>query len=339
MDILLGLLKAASASLSGILGVAALYSDYRGPDGKLTGAGRGVFAGILIAAVVGVITSFVETNKSQADSKEQATRTETLLREVSRAVQPITQFNVHTAFEIPAGHATVDSYVKRFRESIEKRTDLKFPYDQRLPEFRGLSFMNDENDTLELVRVEYGSDLWPIPEKEPDMSLLAATATPSVYLMRKPIKPETFQVEMSNADFEVPFVSKATRNLAWHVKRKQLVAGSDFTSSKDLWKTNGRITSVVDLRGAQLILLFSGSLNMPPPKGMADVRTPEREAINKSLIIRAASLDLGEGRTLYLPAKDFRQSKYHGGDPIFYYTFPTDEKEFLKLYDYQRDYY
>jgi hypothetical protein len=120
-DIVIGLFKVAGALIAGALGVAALLADYRDPVGKLSRAGIAVFAGIVISSMVGVVTSVVETQKARSEGLEQAARTEALLREISRAVQPIRELRLSYWIELPQGHKVIDDYVKRVTPIIEER--------------------------------------------------------------------------------------------------------------------------------------------------------------------------------------------------------------------------
>jgi ABC-type Fe3+-siderophore transport system permease subunit len=101
-EVTIGILKAAGALIGGAL-VAGLLANYRDPGGKLTRAGVAVLSGISLSALGGVITSVIETQKDRTSSREQAIAQSTgsLLRELSRSIQPIYELKITYWMELP----------------------------------------------------------------------------------------------------------------------------------------------------------------------------------------------------------------------------------------------
>ena len=88
-DILLAILKTSSALISGLLGLTALFSNFRIAGGPLNLTGKLVLFGILVSAAVAATISVLESLSSFESNRQQMARNEALLYEISRAVQPI----------------------------------------------------------------------------------------------------------------------------------------------------------------------------------------------------------------------------------------------------------
>ena len=122
-DLAITIFKTASPLIAGALGIAALFVNYHNAAGKLTRGGYAVLTGIALSAMVGMATSIFEARKSRIDSQEQLARNEAVLREVTRAIQPITELRTSFWMEVPPGIPVVDAYIKRASAGIEARKD------------------------------------------------------------------------------------------------------------------------------------------------------------------------------------------------------------------------
>jgi hypothetical protein len=123
IDWLLAVLKFVGAATAGVLGVAGLVFDFKNSDGRLNRTGYCVLAGIILAALVGIGTSLVEAYKAGAEAKQQMARTEQLLHEIDRAVQPITMLETTYWLEIAPKDPVVTSYIDQIRTTVENEID------------------------------------------------------------------------------------------------------------------------------------------------------------------------------------------------------------------------
>src|SRR5712691_4022179 len=119
----IALIKTAAAIFGLALGLLALLGNYKSPTGALTPTGRTVFILIVLTAVAAVGASVIEAYKAESESTKQAARTERVLRELSRTIQPITQLSVFCQLQIPPGNGTVDRYIERLSSGIESQID------------------------------------------------------------------------------------------------------------------------------------------------------------------------------------------------------------------------
>lgn len=109
-DILLAILKTSGALISGLLGLTALFSNFRMTNGHLSLTGKLVFSGILVSTAVAATTSALESLSNFESNREQMARNETLLNEISRAVQPISALEISFFASIPTDHPQVSNW-------------------------------------------------------------------------------------------------------------------------------------------------------------------------------------------------------------------------------------
>jgi hypothetical protein len=119
LDAAIALLKVLSAAVAGVLGVAGVLFSYKDTDGKLTKWGLTVLSGIVLSSIIGVIASFAESAKARSESSEQAARTERILNELNRNLQPITTARAFYFVTFPANHPDVQRYVSKLTAYIE----------------------------------------------------------------------------------------------------------------------------------------------------------------------------------------------------------------------------
>jgi hypothetical protein len=92
-EIKIAVFKVVTAVISGVLGAVGLY-NFRDASGHRTRMSNWLLVGIALSASVGVGTPIFEAQKDLASSREQAARTETVLRELSRSIKPIRELKL-----------------------------------------------------------------------------------------------------------------------------------------------------------------------------------------------------------------------------------------------------
>jgi hypothetical protein len=92
------------------------------------------------------------------------------------------------------------------------------------------------------------------------------------------------------------------------------------------WETNGSISSLLDLRGAQLIVsTVVGNLG-----GRNDVKS-EFDTIREQARLNYIALSMGKG-SLRLTPENTKEYRDRDGNPYFVYQFPKTSREFLKVF-------
>ena len=333
-DLVIAIFKTASPLFAGMLGIAALLVNYHNEAGKLTRGGYAVLTGIVVAALVGMATAVFEAQKVRTASQEQLARTETLLREVARAVQPITELRLIYWVEIPPGIPVVDAYIKRARAGIEARKASLSAMPPPVDGLKGLvGLALDVDRKLIDVIINPESDLWPAKDTpEEVLSILVSTFSLGVKILKEPVDPEKYEPWHGSGDFDANEIFPTGSHFSWDLKHQRLSMIVDEDIEKRFWNTSGKITSFVDLRGAQLLLFPSESLDIRIPE-LNDANFQERRKIMRTLNLRSFTMNLGEGRSLRIPGSKFKKSAYKGGEPVFSVTFPKTEKEFAIFFE------
>src|SRR5438046_6776193 len=122
-DTVIAALKFAGALVGGVLGVMGVLLNFKRPDNRVTGWGVLVLIGIALSAAAGVFGSIAEGYKAKSEAALQSARTETLLKELSRAIQPITQLEITYWATVPSDAPGVQAYVDRVSKAIETQKD------------------------------------------------------------------------------------------------------------------------------------------------------------------------------------------------------------------------
>jgi hypothetical protein len=263
-DLLVIALKVAGALLGGVLGVIGVLFNFKRSDDHLTGWGIVVIVGIVASAAAGVFSSIVEGYKARSEAVVQSQRTETLLRELSRAIQPITQLEITYWASIPSDAPGMRGYVDRIAKAIKadqaQLTRVEFLNDKAIDKAIHAT-ASGKNDELLTVDLGLHSRLWP-QAKEPPVGTVALGFSLNVFIKKKPVPPQQFWPVIStdspeNADWiAMSFPNTKRRNrLQFNLQTKTVEIFGRAVFPKGLWHSNGKITSTVDLYGAQLILL------------------------------------------------------------------------------------
>jgi hypothetical protein len=335
-DILLAILKTSGALISGLLGLTALFSNFRMAEGHLSLTGKLVLSGILVSTAVAATTSALESLSHFESNREQMARNETLLHEISRAVQPISELEISFFASIPTDHPQVSSYVARLEQSINERSDdlLKFPPDKQ---HEGLSVSSrDVNHGILSVSIKPESDLWPTLPDETAINNVVTFGSPSLSFLRTPISPTQYPLTHGDADLSaMGLIFNDDPTLLWNVKEKKLQILGRVEYQKDFWSASGKITSFNDLLGAQFVILFPYS----EPEFLEAITGIEVEnfdtySVGQGVKLDWVSLSLGAGRSFVIESGHFEKSfSRMGRQPMFAITLPDTNEGLLRLSD------
>lgn len=333
-DILLAILKTSGALISGLLGLTALFSNFRMANGRLSLAGKLVFSGILVSTAVAATTSALESLSDFESNREQTERNEALLYEISRAVQPISELEISFFASIPTDHPQVSSYVTRLEQGIVERYDdlLKFPPDKQ---YAGLSVSSkDLNHGILSVSIEPESDLWPTLPDEAAINSVVTFGSPSISFLRTPISPTQYPLTHGDADLSaMGLIISKNPTLFWNVQERKLQIFGTVEYQKDFWSASGRITSFDDLLGAQFVILFPYS----DPDFVEEITGNEAVnsdtySVGQGVRLDWVSLSLGAGRSLVIESAHFEKSLSRmGRQPLFAITLPDTNEDLLRL--------
>ena len=333
-DIVVIAVKITGALLGGALGVLGILFNFKRSNNRITGWGVVVLVGIVASAAVGVLGSIVEGYKAKSESTQQAARTERLLRELSRAIQPITQLEITYWVWLPSEAPRVRGYLSEVSRGIEARIEGLRREVFVKPNDGGIHIttlgLGDEPWTIEIGPK---SALWP-HDKDSDIAALVVSLTFNVFIRKTSIAEENFEPMMATdgryADWIAMAILPDRSNLNFDRRNGRLEIFGTTEYKKPLWKSNGKITSITDLYGAQLFLLPPWYETRLPHRFKKHERSGLAE-LSRLIDLKTILLKFSEGREMWIDGKAFKKVKSKVGRPLFSIIPPVDDEGFRRL--------
>lgn len=326
-DSLIALTKFVGAIFACGLGVIALFGDFRNSQGGLTKSGRATLLGLalsLIAAVVGVI---LENSKAKNDAKEQSQRTELLLTEVSRAVQPLGATSLQYNFELSSEVPVVAKYIEYIRDKVAVGK-LKIDDPVYLNSI-GINIVSvGHNGEPLTVDVKRDGQFWP-GEEARDLAIFLSSFRPALAFYREPIAPKKFYLVYGGVR-DAPDLMLANTDFNYHptlsykVKERKLYVSGVINFSEILKYSNGKISSVPDLYGSQFIFWFSLLDVSKIAPHLSKFASSKSLLINESLKIDYVVYNFGSGRKIWLNYSKLLRSNI-GDDIVYSFVMPKND--------------
>lgn len=327
--------KVAGALIGGVLGVVGVLFNFKKSNGHVTPWGLVVILGIVLSATVGVVTSVIEGYKARSDAAQQSARTERLLKELTRAIQPITELHLTHWTSLPSEAPIVHSYLEKVAKRVERRAHESLEF--KLP-FRRDSDIDvsasDMNGPI-TINIPPKSKFWPTGEESP-IGILTNSFQFGVHLRKTPIEAESFDSVISVDDGKsdwiamgYPFSDRNVLSYSPRTKEIEIFGSSEY--DRKLWRSNGKITSVEDLHGAQLILIPPHALDFELPQPYAKFDRPALRELSRMVELRTVALHFGAGREIWIDGKAFKKTRFKHGYPAFSITLPNTDEGFEKI--------
>jgi len=331
-DIVIAAIKITSALLGGALGVIGILFNFKRPNNRISRWGIVVLVGIVASAAVGVLGSIVENYKAKSEATQQVARTERMLRELSRAIQPITQLEITYWVRLPSESPKVRDYRAEASREIEARIEGLRRETFVKPNDGGThvtaSGLGDEPLIIEIGRK---SALWP-RGRHSDIAALVGSFKFDVFIRKTPIEEENFEPMIATggryADWIAMAVFPDRSDLNFDRRDGQIEIFGTTEYKKSLWKRNGKIASITDLYGAQLFLVLP---KYELPQGYKKHERPGLAELSRLIDLKTIVLKFSEGRDIWIDGKAFKRVKSAYGDPMFSIILPTDDEGFLRL--------
>jgi hypothetical protein len=325
--------KVAGAFIGGALGVVGVLFNFKKSNGRVSGWGIIVILGIVLSATVGIITSITEGIKARLEAAQQAARTEQILKELSRAIQPITELSITQFITLPSEAPVVHSYLQKMSKRIEARaTRLKdFPI-MRDPD---LSVDSIDRDGPVTVSIPPKSKFWPSGDEMP-IGHLTTFFNFTLYFSKTPIEAENFDGASSVNDGRSDWIAVAIpsphgNTLHYKPRSGDLEIFGTAAYNKNLWRSNGKITSVDDLHGAQLFLVppFPYPRDLPQLNAKSNISAALQDLL-RMIDLRAVALNFGGGREIWIDSKAFKKTQVHGYS-VYSIILPDSDEGFARI--------
>jgi len=194
----------------------------------------------------------------------------------------------------------------------------------------------DDDNKIEAVRLHEGSPL--LPKGFTENLAFQVFFRPGLILnfFKTPTNPATFDVfsgDRPDIEMRRDRDDNDRKKIEWEYDLKDRsitfrASGIGILSRPETWNSSGRIVSMLDLPGAQLIVQLGYDQAV---SALASADPKERlERINLPNSIRVY-IQVGDRRELTLRGRDFEQYKGPNGTTNFVYTFPKTYEELLQL--------
>jgi hypothetical protein len=329
-DVVLGVLKITSVLIAAILGVTGLLTDFRDRYGRLSRPGQLVLVGMIVSAGVGVVTSGIESLKARSASQEQAARTEALLRELSRSIQPIKSLSVTYSLEVPQTSERVKKYVARLEAGIAKH--LPELADMRAPAIPGLQTTTGTlTGGVGIVEVGEESEFWPTAD---EVRLIPPKKFFSLSLdfFKKPVNPKEYYPVHGRSDFGAFALVSTHVNYNWDLERRQLSIWGHIEFDKKFWKSNGKIASVLDIRGSQILIFPPATESLAHIPALKDF-PEDKQALQLARELKPLwfNFDFGDGHSFAVRGKHFEVVETRYGRIAYSLVIPEKAEDFAKL--------
>ena len=164
-----------------------------------------------------------------------------------------------------------------------------------------------------------------------------------IAIRKNNINPEEFDSMISTEESYSDFISIGYPNLNNkldfdYMNKKLFIFGKqEFDPTS--WHSNGKITSLADLKGSQLFLIPPNSTNTTNDEHHWDrfekiISRDQRNAqkdITKAINIKTILLSFANGHEIWVDGSHIKKTTYIRGDPVYSLTFPDKKEDFLKL--------
>lgn len=328
-------LKIFSIFITTLLGVLSLFFNFRNDEGRISDQGKLVLAIMLLSSFTSVVTTIVESNESKIEAQEQLAKTTKVLHEFSRTQTPITRVKIMYWLELPQSNIEVSNYSRYVDELIANNADQLFDESSN-PNLGVNSF--DQNGNPISVEIKINSKYWPSSEKYEALSSVALLYSFSMYINKNNIEPEMFNSMVSTdpgySDF-IALTIPVLNSLDYDYQSKKLFIWGSYEFVPASWKKNGNISSIVDLNGAQILLLPPNSKDHKLVNRYSQILSNElikkQRELSRAVNIRTIMFSFAEGHEIWVNGSHIKKSSYLGGYPVFSIILPKDNEGFLSL--------
>lgn len=304
VEVALATAKFAAVIITGIWAVIGLQVDFKDKDGRVTVWGRRALFWSAVSVLVAVGAQALETVNKRREEEVSAEKTRNLLTEIRRAVYPIKNVYVTANFTLP--RASLPTYAARLEK--ESVVIAKAPWN-----YRDVEVATGALDSKPISMFVYkGSELYPA-RGNPEMNLLVDIGL-QFHFFKKPIDVNSITSASFFPEADLQFlVRPAETAIEYKIPqgrftgRFQYLAMNMEANAKDIhWSSNGKIASLLDLDGAQLIVSMEEDFSGPD---QSDIR------------VLSVDIDIG-GRRLFIGSGLAKLPKADPKIPTYSFLFP-----------------
>jgi hypothetical protein len=266
LDAALAIVKIVSVLLTGCFAIIGLLVEYKDKaTGKITKGGRMALIGIVLSTTLALVSQVIEQNKSIEEVRESAARSEKLLTEISKSLQPLREAQISLFFDIDVNDSEFHAYKARLVQGIQEYIKRHPKLDiEAVENNTGLSWGRAKDQKIEVVVVHANSALSPNEKTEP-VAYSALNFRAHVCLRKTRQKEEPLcKIWSDSGDFR--FLAERRKiarfehdlsltddsHLEVEIGTSELRVAEELTQVEASTRSNGRILSVPDLVGSEI---------------------------------------------------------------------------------------
>ena len=332
LKVILGILSISGATVSGVAALLVEYKDKK--TGRITKWGRYALYGIAISFLIGTSNLWIDyTQKSrQASNDAEKSRINTektlqIVTDINRTLNPFRDVRVTFHVSYPFDHPDLARYLKRLDEGV---CALLPEIQSSRREVQGVSWVMDRAGTILVVRIHEGSPLFPNKSSEHLAFQVFFRRGLTLNFFKTPINPATFDDDIPDPDITMGFDGDEYKNeieVHYDLERKAVeFVGYGILSKPESWDSSGKIVSMLDLPGTQMIVELEYDQAVTAFANLTQDVQLERINLPHSIHV---GLGIADRRELLIRKDKFELDKGPYGTTNFVYTFPKSYEQIL----------
>jgi hypothetical protein len=250
-----------------------------------------------------------------------------IVTDLNRALNPFKDVHINFEISYPFDNPDLARYLQRLDEGVRALLP-ELEVQGVHHEVQGVSPVAIWNNKISEVSLHQGSPLLPNAATENLATQVFAKPGLTLNFFKTPINPATFDVVFSTdrPDIRMAFDDDEERKqIVWKYRLSDRLItfwGWGILSRPETWNSSGRIVSMLDLPGAQLIV----RLEYDELASILALFGQPHERINLPGFIRV-DIQVGDRPPLILGGRDFELYKGPKGTTNFVYSFPKTFQE------------
>jgi hypothetical protein len=340
MDIAITIFKYLSLLVGTCSGVIGLLSDFRDKQtGKITKNGYRLLWLIIVSAFISLSSQTLELYRdkvkdeiAEKKSLEEAVKTNQILTDLNRTLNPIKDINVSYTIQIPLTDPRLNSYRQRLTRQLDSimTSFSNLSFDQKRSNLRtkyGVFVTSYSTDSIFSVEFEKDSPLLPDKTSEALAFYVLQYGEVDYSFYNNSIKNISDTIR---PDFHFSVTSgiindglEGEHKISYERNNQSLyINGFLIESTSKYWDKRGKIISIPDLAEARLIMTLLSIM----VSGNDDIDKQLHE-VRRGFKLENSFFKMSEGRELHFRKKAIKQINKDGDLPKYLFFFPKDLEE------------
>jgi len=326
LKVILGILSIFGATVSGVAALLVEYKDKK--TGRITKWGRYALFGLAISFLIGTSNAWIDYTQKSRETRDAAERsrintekTLQIVSDINRSLNPFKDVRVSFSFAYPFDDPDLAPYRQRLDQGV--RDLLPDIQSQGQGDVQGVQWYMKKGNTIRSVSIKKGSSLAPSSSEYLAREIFFRRAL-TLNFFKTPIDPSTFDISEPAPDITMRFLAseydEEEMPVEYDLDSKTITFhGFRILSEPQDWGSTGKIVSMLDLPGSQLIIQLEYDQAV----------TSFRNQPLKRILPQSIDVDLGIADRREWQLSKFELYKGPRGTTNFVYSFPNTYEEIL----------